>query len=153
MSILRKNSPGLPWLMIRTANEALLGCSESAYRNECYFVSQPHPLPNFGRGLRWMQARAAAGLLRLPARNVGGPVCQWHAGQIRDVLRRHPDGVIDIVDGRSGVITPSGNSRPSELWITGKAILRLVAFTRNMDRTYRRACDADKSRAWKVVWA
>src|SRR5438874_300159 len=154
MSILRKNSPGLPWLIIRTLTRrcSQLGCSESAYRNECYFVSQPHPLPELGRGVRWMQARAAAGLLRLETGDVSSPVSEDCSGNIGRVLGRHPDGVISVVHGSGRVITPSGDSSPTELWITRETILWLVTFARDVNRAHRRAFEADKGSGREVVW-
>src|SRR5205823_9074359 len=84
--------------------------------------------------------------------NVRAPVREGRARNIRRVLRRHPNDPITI-DGPSRVITPAGDSIPTELGVPGETVFRLIAGTRNLDGADTVIINRDKSGAWKIIRA
>ena len=66
--------------------------------------------------------------LWLEASHVGRPVSLGAPVDVRDIFGRHPEGVIDVVDGSGGVIAPTANEIAKRR-VTGEAVIWFVAFT------------------------
>ena len=64
--------------------------------------------------------------LWLEASHVGRPVSLGAPVDVRDIFGRHPEGVIDVVDGSGGVIAPTANE-----------IAKRRMLHRNDERTWR----------------